>query len=780
MTDVISAEGSAQAVEPEAAGAPLTGAPLAAYWKLQIDRFDRKAGKLMKRGKRIYERYAAEKKDEESTQARYNILWSSMQTLKPALYAKDPTPEVERRFKDKDPVGRVTSDVLERSLAYVVSKQHFGDAMRSVVLDRLLPGRGVMWVRYVPHFRAVEHEGETEGAEDQGDQITDDSVAPGAEAAGPDEEIHWEEVKFDFVPYTDVGHTIARGWDELDAVWRVVFMDRRELITRFGEEKGRQVPLDELPDDLSKEQEGAEELNKGKVYEIWDKRTRRAIWISKKLPEPLDVKEDPLGLEDFFPCPKFLQATTSSSSYLPTADFILWQDQANELDRLTNRIAALTRAIKVTGIYDASVPALQRMLNSSAENTLIAVPTWAQFAEKGGLKGSFELLPIQDIAAVLLQLYDAREHVKSDLYEISGLSDLMRGENDPDSTATAEKIKSNFVSMRLKSMQGDVQAFARDALRIAAEIIAEHFQIETIKQICGVKLLTQQEKQAVQMQLMAVQQYQQRAQAIAQQQPPAQPGMPPQPAPNPAAVLGPPPQQPDPEMVKLLQQPSWEDVEGLLRDNAARSFRIDIETDSTIAQDEQQDQQQRMEFAKTVGELVTGAMNVVQSVPTLAPAMSETVMFVLRAFKVGRPTESAFQEAMDKLAAMADQPPQDQGGKDANGKDMLQVEQVKQQGEQQRTVMTANADMQKLQAQHQMTMEANAQKFQQDLTLEQVKQEAENRRHRYEADLKHQREMHAMQLEHESRQADRVAAQSQHAEILQAQAQERAAQPVGA
>lgn len=756
------------------------GASLLAYWKLQIDRYDRKAGKFLRRGKKIYERYTAEKKDEESSQSRYNILWSSMQTLKPALYAKDPTPEVERRFKDKDPVGRVTSDILERCMSYLVSKQHFGDAMRSVVLDRLLPGRGVMWVRYVPHFRAVKVADDTPGAEDQGDQITDDSVVPDGQEAETTEEIHWEEVKFDFVPYTDVGHTIARGWDELDAVWRVVFMDRRELITRFGEEKGRQVPLDELPDDLSKEENGSEELNKGKVYEIWDKRTKRAIWISKKLPEPLDVKDDPLELEGFFPCPKFLQATVSSSSYLPTADFVLWQDQAMELDRLTNRIQALTRAIKVTGVYDASVPALQRMLNSGAENALIAVPTWAAFAEKGGLKGAVELLPIQDIAAVLLQLYEARERVKSDLYEISGLSDLMRGENDPDSTATAEKIKSSFVSMRLKSMQQDVQFFARDALRIAAEIVAEHFQLETIKQICGVRLLTQQEKQAVQVQLMALQQYQQHAQAIAQQQPPAQAGMPPQPPANPAAELGPPPPWPDVEMVKLLKQPSWEDVEALLRDNAARSFRIDIETDSTIAQDEREEQGQRMEFAKTVSELVTGAMNVVQSVPQLAPAMSETVMFVLRAFKVGRPTESAFQEAMDKLAGMSEQPPQGQGGKDANGKDMLQVEQVKQQGEQQRTAMSANADMQKLQAQHQMTMEANAQKFQQDLAIERERQAAEDRRHRYEADLNHQREMHKMQMDHSAKQQALAAQQQQHADSLQADAMNQAAQPVGA
>ena len=155
-------------------------------------------------------------------------------------------------------------------------------------------------------------------------------------------------------------------------------------------------------------------------------------------------------------------------------------------------------------------------------------------------------------------------------------------------------------------------------------------------------------------------------------------------------------------------------------------------------------------------------------------------MFVLRAFKVGRPTESAFQEAMDKLAGMSEQPPQGQGGKDANGKDMLQVEQVKQQGEQQRTAMSANADMQKLQAQHQMTMEANAQKFQQDLAIERERQAAEDRRHRYEADLNHQREMHKMQMDHSAKQQALAAQQQQHADSLQADAMNQAAQPVGA
>src|SRR6185369_13615569 len=37
---------------------------------------------------------------------RMNVLYSNVETLKPALYAKTATPNVTRRFRDRDPVGR--------------------------------------------------------------------------------------------------------------------------------------------------------------------------------------------------------------------------------------------------------------------------------------------------------------------------------------------------------------------------------------------------------------------------------------------------------------------------------------------------------------------------------------------------------------------------------------------------------------------------------------------------------------------------------------------------
>ena len=704
----------------------LDSAALHDRWVLEIERYERKSQQFDKRGKLILQRYTAEKKDEQAKTTTFNLLWSNVQTLKPALYSKDPTPEVERHFKDKDPVGRKASEVLERCLVNVLQQQQFGDAIRQAVLDRLLPGRGVTWVRYLPHFAKVESE-DAGAAPQLGPAATPGTKADGAEittdAPEDREEVISEEIKFDFVPWTDFGHQVARTWEECDGIWRVAFLDRQEVRRRFGDEIANALPYDQKPDGLDKDAEGQDPLNKTKVYEIWDKRTKRVIRLHKAHATCLEVQDDPLELDGFWPIPKPLQATTSSKSIIPTADYILWQDQAKELDRLSHRIAMLTRAVKVVGVYDASVQALGQLLSGGSENQLVPVDSWAAFAEKGGVKGAVELLDVTSVAQILLDLYQARDHVKQDIYEISGLSDLIRGASDPEETATAQQIKSNYASVRLKDMQREVQVHARDAIKIAAEIICGQFALETIRELSGIQMLTKAEKQAIQGQIQAGQHYQQMAQQLqqrmqqAQQQPP-QPGMPPQQPMNPAMLLGPPPPQPDPKVIPLLKEPAWEDVEALLRNRPARNFRIDIETDSTIAQDERAEQEARLDFANMVGKLLEATVQSITQVPELAPAVTQTFMFVLRAFKVGRPTESAFQEAMDKLEAKAANPPPPQpppklqeimakGKVDAQniqlqGKVDTQVEQVKAQAEQQiasgKAQIQGQADQQRAQA----------------------------------------------------------------------------------
>jgi hypothetical protein len=716
MSDALDALPAPGQVEDDKPQTQLDGEALQRRWVMEIERYERKANQFKKRGDLILQRYTAEKKDEQAKLTTFNVLWSNIQTLKPALYSKDPTPEVERRFKDNDPVGRVAAEVLERSCTNLLATQKFGDSVRLVILDRLLPGRGIMWVRYLPHFKKVSDQdpaSDDAGAQLQTTEQKEHLAAPGGpqnsitdDAVEDVEEVEWEEVKFDFVPWTDFGHTVARTWEECDGIWRIAYLDRQEVKKRFGSVIAAALNYDQKPDGLDKDAEGQDGLNKAKVYEIWDKRTKRVIRLSKTHPTPLEVMDDPLELDGFWPMPLPLQATTSSKSIIPTADYILWQDQAKELDRLSHRITMLTRALKVVGVYDASVQALGQLLSGGSENALVPVDSFAAFAEKGGLKGAVELLDVSAVAEILIKLYEARDRVKADIYEISGLSDLLRGASDPEETAAAQKIKAGYVNVRLKDMQREVQVFARDAIKIAAEIVCGQFAMETIQQISGIKLLTAAEKQQIQMQMQAGQQYQQHAQALMQQHQQAmqgQPGQSPvphQPPFNPAAVLGPPPPPPDPKAMKLMDQPSWEDVVDLLRDRVLRNFRIDIETDSTIAQDERAEQESRLGFAKMVGELLQAAETGIQSMPEMASAIAETFMFVLRSYKVGRPTESAFQEAMDKLVAKASQP---------------------QQPKQDPEMVKANAAIQQVQAKADADSKANQARVQSDIMLDNAK-----------------------------------------------------------
>jgi hypothetical protein len=200
-----------------------------------IRAYDKAAAKWHRQGKSIVKRYLDERGDQAKNRLRYNILWANVETLKPAIYAKTPKPEVERRFLDKDPVGRVASDVLERCLDYYLGATPFGSTMRQARTDYLLVGRGTAWVRYEPRIKTAP-------------QITDDADDGDGKAFGegddaPAEEVVWEDVLSDYVHWRDFGHNIARTWEEVSVVWRIVYMTRAQMKKR-GFKEWNEIPLD--------------------------------------------------------------------------------------------------------------------------------------------------------------------------------------------------------------------------------------------------------------------------------------------------------------------------------------------------------------------------------------------------------------------------------------------------------------------------------------------------------------------------------------------------------
>ena len=648
-------------------------------WYKTIMGYERSYKRWEARVDRIVKKYKDDSRYDRNPNARFNILWSNVQTIQPAIFARLPRPDVSRRFRDNDPIGRVASLMLERALEFEI--EHYGDyksAMNNSVLDRLLGGRGVAWVRYEPHIV-----GETEDIPDDGLEVTedaDDAETPEGMEAESQERIEYECCPVDYVHWRDFGHTIARTWEEVTAVWRRVYMNRPALVERFGEELGYKIPLDTKPDDLKQSYKSDDGVYEAVIYEIWDKETGKVLWISKSLGKILDERDDPLGLENFWPCPKPLYSTLTTDSLEPIPDFVIYQDQARELDALCDRIDGLINALKVRGVYDASASELQRLFSEGENNTLIPVHNWMAFAEKQGMKGAIDLVDITPFAAALQSCYQAMEQVKGQIYELMGIADIQRGQSDPNDTLGAQIIKSNNAAGRLKTQQHAVVDFATSLLSIKAQIICNHFTDETLIKISGAKQLSPEDQQLI------------------------------------------------PQAIELL------------RDEAAKNFRIEVTSDSMIYQDEQQEKADRTAFMAAVGQFISMALPTAQAAPEMTPMLLEMLKFGVTAFKAGKGLEGIIDETADKLRQQA---------KQAEGQPKPPTP---DQQKMQMTMQIEQAKMQAAQAQAQQNAQLEQAKLQGQMQLEKAKQEYQAQENQLKFQLEEQRNAADREMEMRSQQ----------------------------
>lgn len=554
------------------------------YWLAHIAQYEKEFKKWETRSKDIIEVYRDDKYKTRKT-AKFNILWSNVQTLVPATYARLPKPDVSRRFKDQDPVGRVAGMILERALDYEI--QHYPDyraTMKQSVFDRFLGGRGTSWARYEPHILAVAQSVPTDGV-----QVTED-------VDEPQEQLDYECAPTDYVHWKDFGHTVARTWEEVTAVWRKVYLTREQCVERFGQD-GEKIPLDSKPDDETKRSSEETQDSRALVYEIWDKETKRAIWLSKSLGKIVDERADPLELEGFFPCPKPLYATLTNETLVPIPDYALYQDQAQALDILCDRIDGLIQALQVKGVYNAEFPELSRLFTEGENNTLIPVKNFAAFAEKMGLKGAIDVVDLTPIFNALESAYRAMEQQKAQVYEITGLSDIIRGQTDPNETLGAQEMKGQFASLRLNDMKAAVAQYATEILQLKAQIMCAKFDPQTLLKMGAADQLSAVDQQHI-----------------------------------PAALE-------------------------LLKENPLRSFRIEIAADSLVQIDEQAEKQARTEMLTAVGGFLKEALPVVQQAPQVAPMVLEMLKFGVAAFKVGKTIEGVIDETLDQVREQAKNPP---------------------------------------------------------------------------------------------------------------------------
>lgn len=604
-------------------------------WQLKCDNIDKLYANL--------EQLASVTRERE-----FQIFWANVQVLGPSIYSRPPVPVVVPRFKDRRPIARTSSEVLERTAIVSLEMQDINGVMVDLRNDLTTISRGQVWIRL-------------------------------------DEKDKKPYVCVDHVSRRDFLHDPARIWKEVDWVSKCSWLTKAQARKRFKKTSG-DAYRDAAYTVRKKDEEGYKEGDtrlKAPFWELWSKSSDLVVWVAEGCEKVLDEGKPHLELEGFFPCPAPTYGTLQRGTLIPVPDVLFYKDQLEEINEITGRIAALTEALKVKGFYPAGAGNISDAIEAAVKNnqnnvTLVPISNWAAMGT-GDPKDMVLWWPIEQVANVIKELIELRKQLMDDVYQITGLSDIMRGSTVASETLGAQELKSQYGSVRIRDRQGEMVRMARDITRISCEIISENYPLKTIAEMSQMELPADKDIAAQIDQLSAQKQKIQMGMAQAQQDPAIQQQI--QENPEKAQeVMGQVQEQLqalDGEIEKLGQTVTIDAVVKFLRDNRMRAFSLDIETDSTIQPDEDAAKQRATEYLTAMATVLQQAIPAVQGLPQIAPLMSEIIQFANKQFRVGRSMETVVEEFTDQMKEMASQPRPDPAAAEQ------QAEQARQQAEMQ-------------------------------------------------------------------------------------------------
>lgn len=577
-------------------------AELAMRWLKEIKRRRSREAKWREKARKTVARYRDDRDAIDEVMVKFNILWANTEVLKPAIFARMPVPDVRRRYLTKDPVARTAAMILERALTYCIGSYDFKDTLDRALEDYLLPGRGQCVVCYKPYFKqsrkAVEPFPDSDPPKFPEGTLMDAEGGYQMEQEKLYEEVYTEYQPWDFYVFGEATQRCRVPWEAYGE--RLSKAEVKEQYPDFADYET--LSYSEEKDDP--DMDGEKSPPKITIWKLWHKLSRKMmVFADGYMVGPIEpVAEDPLQLENFFPSPEPLYAIRTNGDDTPKPEFLMYQDQAIELDILVNRQRQLASALKYRGVYDKRFEAEVKLgdITKAPDNTFIPVPNYADLAEKGGLASIIDVMPIEVIQKVLEWLGLRIDLLKQEIYEVYGISDIVRGTTKASETLGAQQLKAQYAGMRISTRQERFQRFIRDILRIKAEIIAEHFSPQTLQIMTGIDVLPDE--------------------AYAQMK----------------EAEGIQPNQ--------VSQSEFLQACALIKNDKLRGFKIDIETDSTIPADREMEQKNRIDFMTAVGTYLNGILPAVQSGAIPMKLAREGMLFVVRGFKVGTELEEVLEE----------------------------------------------------------------------------------------------------------------------------------------
>ncbi|WP_313078339.1 hypothetical protein [Agrobacterium pusense] len=542
----------------------------------------------------------------------FNILFSNVETIVPAVINSSPVPDIRRRFNDPDPAARVVSDILERAISVQIDDSRLQVELEAAAQDAFLAGRGVVRIKF---------HGDVVGGEPDKQEIIDaiDEDDTGLEAGNEDdvsvdprnaeypdadevdgvsagvptvERLENERISFEAVSWKDYRHGPSKRWQ--DRPWDAF----RFVIAKDDEHDSFDRDLIRSQFDESETKTWTESGEDICGWEIWCKKTRKVYFVSDN-GVMLKVVDDPLGLSNFFPVPTPMQPIEVTGRLKPVNPFSIYRKLADQLDTISKRIDVLTKAMKVKGWYSGTEETLKSVIDLE-DDEFAPIPNgelWSQSA--GGIAAAIAFWPIEKFIVALQQLYAARDQTKQAIYEITGISDIVRGASAASETATAQQIKSQWGSLRIQKMQRMMERYARDLFVMMTEIIATRFTFQTLQEMTSVPILT-----------------------------------------TPSDT---------PEQVQLKNG-----VIALLRGKLAMYYRIDVESDSTIRADLTRQKAEVAQFLQGASSYFAAVAPLVQQGALPADAAVEIFASTSRMFNLGKSVEDTLEKMVSDARAKAD------------------------------------------------------------------------------------------------------------------------------
>ena len=544
--------------------------------------------------------------------SKLDLFWASMEIMKPAVYARPPVPAVAPLFKDNKQVNNVTADVLERSAVSTFAMIRIDEVMREIRDDLIFAGRGVPWCSY-----------ESDGR-------------------GGDQKACVEHLdRMDFL------HEPARTWPEVGWVARRAWMTRGDMRKRFRKHSGDAYQnakfTTKRDDEYGEDQQS--QTKKAGVWEVWHKADNKVYWVSEGVDVLLDSGEPHLKLSGFFPCPRPAFGTLRRRSLIPVPDWERYAIHFRKISDLTGRIYLLLDQVRMMGIVGGGgdiADAVEDMMRGNDDQVVVRVNTVST-----DINSIVAWMPLNEVAQAIQGLIAARQQLIEDFYQLSGISDIMRGATEAEETLGAQQLKSQYGSVRVRCKIDELQRIAADVVRIVAEIIAENFMKERILELAQMEIPAKSDiekrikeiEKSAENELRALTQKAQ--EAAAQQQ-----GQQIDPAQAQQAF-----EQAQQQIIQKYagmlaeaeQQVPIEDVMKLLRDDKARSFTFEVESDSTILTDEMQEKASRNEFMQQFATTSTSLMQIAAMGEEGAELAGEFMKFSLAPYRVGRQLEGVIE-----------------------------------------------------------------------------------------------------------------------------------------